>query len=87
MLVMPLSGYVASNFSKFGINFFNAVPLAPWGIDSKLIYAFFNQTHIISSWLLLALVSVHVLAAVKHVLVDHDTVFSRMWPWRFPVQH
>lgn len=87
MLVIPLSGYVASNFSRFGINFFNAVQLAPWGIDSKLIYAFFNQAHIICSWLLLALISAHVLAAFKHVLVDHDTVFPRMWPWHFPGRH
>lgn len=87
MLVMPLSGYIASNFSRFGINFFNVLPLAPWGIDNKLVYAFFNQTHIVSSWLLLALVVVHVLAAFKHLLVDRDTVFSRMWPGRFPGQH
>ena len=82
MLVMPLSGYVASNFSRFGVNFFNAFKLAPWGMDSKPVYAFFNQTHIVSSWLLLALVLVHVLAALKHVLIDHDTVFSRMLPTR-----
>lgn len=82
MLVMPLSGYVASNFSRFGIDFFNVYKLAPWGTDSKTVYAFFNQTHIISSWLLLALVLVHVLAALKHLLVDRDTVFSRMLPQR-----
>lgn len=84
MLVMPLSGYLASNFSKFGINFFNTFKLAPWGIESKPLYAIFNQTHIVSSWLLLALVLVHVLAALKHLLVDRDTVFSRMLPQRLP---
>ena len=82
MLVMPLSGYLASNFSKHGINFFNSIKLAPWGSDDKLIYAIFNQTHIVSSWLLLALVLVHVAAALKHLLVDHDSVFSRMLPQR-----
>lgn len=84
MLVMPLSGYLASNFSKHGVNFFNSLKLAPWGSDDKLLYAFFNQTHIVSSWLLLALVLVHVLAALKHVLVDCDTIFSRMLPLRSP---
>ena len=86
MLVMPLSGYIASNFSRFGVHFFNVVKLEPWGIDSKLVYGIFNQTHILSSWLLLALVTVHVLAALKHLLVDHDSVFSRMLPQRFPVR-
>ena len=84
MLVMPLSGYLASNFSKHGVNFFNSLKLAPWGSDDKLLYAFFNQTHIVSSWLLLALVLVHVLAAFKHVFVDCDTIFSRMLPLRSP---
>lgn len=82
MLLMPLSGYLASNFTKFGINFFNSIKLAPWGSDDKLLYAVFNWTHIISSWLLLALVILHVLAALKHLLLDHDTVFSRMLPPR-----
>jgi cytochrome b561 len=86
MLVMPLSGYIASNFSRFGILFFNTVKLEPWGIDSKLVYGIFNQTHIVSSWLLLALVMVHVLAALKHRLVDHDSVLSRMLPQRLPVR-
>ena len=86
MLVMPLSGYIASNFSRFGIHFFNAVKLEPWGIDSKLVYGIFNQIHVVSSWLLLALVTVHVLAALKHQLVDHDSVFSRMLPQRLPVR-
>ena len=86
MLVMPLSGYIASNFSRFGVHFFNVVKFEPWGIDSKLVYGIFNQTHILSSWLLLALVTVHVLAALKHLLVDHDSEFSRMLPQRLPVR-
>lgn len=86
MLAMPLSGYIASNFSRFGVVFFNTVKLAPWGIDSKLVYGIFNQMHIVSSWLLLALVIVHVLAALKHLLVDHDSVFLRMVPQRLPAR-
>lgn len=86
MLVMPVSGYLASNFSKFGVNFFNSVKLAPWGSDDKLLYAVFNQTHIVSSWLLLTLVLVHVLAALQHLLLKHDAVFSRMLPERLRTQ-
>jgi cytochrome b561 len=82
MLIMPLSGYLGSNFSKHGVNFFNVVKLAPWGPDNKLVYTIFNQTHLISSWLLLALVLLHVAAAFKHLVIDHDTLFSRMLPRR-----
>ncbi|MEN3297152.1 MAG: hypothetical protein V7642_6405 [Burkholderiales bacterium] len=83
MLVMPLSGYIASNFSKWGVNFFNSVMLAPWGRDDKMLYAFLNQTHKVTSWVLLALVILHVLAALKHLLIDRDAIFTRMLPQRF----
>ena len=84
MLLMPLAGYVASNFSKYGVNFFNLLKLAPWGPEDKQLYAFFNQTHGIASWILLALVLVHVLAALKHALIDRDTLIERMLPQRPP---
>ena len=80
MLLMPLSGYLASNFSKHGIKFFNAWKWAPWGSDDKLLYTIFNQTHQVSAWLLAALVALHLLALVKHALIDRDRLFSRMWP-------
>ena len=80
MVLMPLSGYLASNFSKHGIKLFNAVKLAPWGSDDKLVYAVFNQTHKVTAVLLAVLIGVHLLAVAKHVLVDRDRLLSRMWP-------
>jgi cytochrome b561 len=79
MMVMPLSGYIASNFSKYGVNFFNALKLPPWGVDDKQIYGFFNTTHVVTSYLLVALIALHALAALRHLFL-RDGVFSRMWP-------
>ncbi len=79
MLALPLAGYLASNFSKHGVRFFGT-RLAPWGPDLTAVYAFFNGLHVVLSWLLCALIALHVLAALKHALIDRDTVFSRMWP-------
>src|SRR5215470_16243363 len=44
MLVMPLSGYIGSNFSKYGVKLFNAVLLPPWGSNNPAVYAVFNTT-------------------------------------------
>lgn len=77
MLVMPLSGYIASNFSKYGIKFFNAVKLPPWGIDDHRIYGLFNSTHIVTAYVFAAIIAIHVLAALRHAL-RRDGVFSRM---------
>jgi cytochrome b561 len=79
MIVMPVSGYVASNFSKYGVNFFNAIKLPPWGIDSSAIYGAFNTTHVITSFVFVTLIAVHALAALRH-LFNHDGAFNRMWP-------
>ena len=78
MLIVPLSGYLASNFSKHGIKFFNSVSLPPWGVDDRQIYSLFNQTHKLAVALLLGLIVLHVAAAVWHGL-RRDGVFSRIW--------
>ncbi len=82
MLMLPLSGYLASNVSKHGIKFFNLVRLPPWGPDDKLLYAFFNQTHHLTALLLALFVGLHVLAVAKHMLIDRDGLLWRMWPRR-----
>jgi cytochrome b561 len=81
MLVMPASGYIASNFSKFGVKLFNVVLLPPWGVDDKRIYAVFNTMHIVTSYLFVGLIALHVLAAVRHAF-RRDGVFARMLPSR-----
>jgi cytochrome b561 len=82
MVMLPLSGYLASNFSKHGIKFFNLVHWQPWGPDDKTLYAFFNQTHHLAALLLAIFVGLHVLAVAKHMLVDRDGLLLRMWPAR-----
>jgi cytochrome b561 len=77
MLIMPLSGYVASNFSRHGVKFFNAIHFPPWGIDDQQIYAFFNQTHKVTAVVLVVLICIHVLAALQHGL-RRDGIITRI---------
>ncbi len=83
MLVMPVSGYVASNFSKHGVIFFGHA-VAPWGPDLPKVYAALNGVHVATSWLFAVLIAGHVLAALRHAWVDRDGIFGRIWPWRMP---
>jgi cytochrome b561 len=80
MAVLPVSGYIASNFSKRGVNFFGRA-LPPWGPDMPGVYSAFNLVHVVTGWALAVLVAGHVLVALKHALIDHDAVFARIWPW------
>ncbi len=77
MVVMPLSGYLASNFSKWGVNFFNAIKLPPWGVENEAVYDALNGIHVFTSYLLIGLIVVHALAAIRH-LIARDGVFRRM---------
>ena len=79
MVIMPLAGYVASNFSKYGVKLFNAILLPPWGIDDPQIYEFFKGVHKVTSYVFVVLITVHVAAALIH-LARRDGIFPRMWP-------
>jgi cytochrome b561 len=85
MLVMPLSGYVGSNFSRHGLKFFGT-PWAPWGPDLPAVYAFFSTLHIATAFVFTALIALHIAAALRHALVERDDVMQRMWPRR-PAAH
>ncbi len=77
MAVQPLSGYLGSNFSKYGVKFFGTA-WPPWASESPAIYAFFNSVHVYSSWLFAALIAGHIASAIWHALVERDGVFSRI---------
>ncbi len=78
MLLMPASGYVASNFSKYGVRFFGLL-LPPWGPDVPLVWKVFSSVHMATAWAFSVLILGHVIVAIKHALVDH-ALFARMRP-------
>jgi cytochrome b561 len=80
MVVMPLAGYLGSNFSKHGVRFFG-IALKPWGPDLPAVYTFFTGVHDATAYVFTALIVLHVVAAAKHALIDRDAVLSRMG-WR-----
>lgn len=81
MVIMPLGGYIGSNFSKYGVHFFG-ITLAPWGPNVPAVYSFFIALHDVTAYVFTGLIVLHVAAAAKHALVDRDAVFSRMLPLR-----
>ena len=77
LLIMPLTGYVASNFSRWGVKYFNVIQLPPWGVDDQRIYAFFNGAHVVTSYVFVALIVVHLASAAWHAWM-RDGIVSRM---------
>jgi cytochrome b561 len=81
MLLMPLTGYLASNFSKWGVKYFNTILLPPWGVDDPRIYALFNGAHVATSYIFFSLILAHSASALRHAS-RHDGILQRMWPPR-----
>lgn len=80
LIVMPLSGFSASQFTKYGVIYFGLFKIPPMGWENKEIYEFLQGIHGVTAALLITLVVIHIAAALKHLLVDRDNVFQRMLP-------
>ena len=80
LIVMPLSGFSATQFTKYGVNYFGLFKIPPLGSENKIVYDLLQGIHGVTATLLIALIVIHVLAAFKHLLINRDKVFQRMLP-------
>jgi len=79
VLVMPLAGWIMSS-AKPGKAPHIAGMVLRLPVPANLDVAhFFWQVHSIGAWVLMSFISLHILAALKHALINRDGVFSRMW--------
>ena len=77
LFVMPLAGYLGSVFSGYPVKYFG-MTLLDWGWKSPAIKSFMSAVHLVTSWVLLCAVAVHLAGALKHWLVDRDGLVARM---------
>lgn len=74
-----LTGYVESNFTKFGVRFFG-YQLQPWGWEDPAISDVLRAIHLYSTYVLAAIVVGHIGAAMHHLLIRKDRIVDRMLP-------
>ena len=80
LIVMPLAGYLGSVFSGYPVKWFGIV-LPAWGADVPDVKEAMRTTHLVTSFVLAGLVSLHVAGAVHHALRG-DGMPARMLPAR-----
>ena len=80
LVLQPLWGYLGSSFTRYPIKYFG-LTLPHWGWDAPALKDLFSALHFGTACVLMAVLSLHVAAALKHLLIDRDGVFQRMWPW------
>lgn len=78
MLAVPLSGWLMSSAKGFKTVWFGVLPLPDLVGKDKALGELLGNVHTSLNYLLLALVVLHVVAALKHHFVDKDGVLLRM---------
>jgi cytochrome b561 len=78
MIVMPLAGYLGASYGKHP-TFFFGLPTPVWTSPDRSLSHLFFAIHYVTAWVLVVLISLHALAGFKHLLIDKDGVFQRMW--------
>ena len=81
MLAIPLSGWVYSSSTGVSVVYLGLVPLPDLVAKDKSLAAVLKAVHVTLNLGLVALVSVHAGAALKHHFVDRDAVLPRMLPF------
>jgi cytochrome b561 len=83
LLIMPLAGWAAASVRGWAVNLLGFIPLPrllPAG--TKMGFELGDLHADILSWVLLAVIGLHVAAALYHRLIRRDGVLQRMLPTR-----
>lgn len=66
LILMPVAGYLGSVWSGYPVKWFG-ITLPDWGTKSPALKDAMSAIHLATSWVLLALVALHVAGALRHV--------------------
>jgi cytochrome b561 len=78
MVCVPLSGFLGSSFSKYPIKYFG-IELPKFLMANDSLKEIMKEIHEASVIILLILIAIHVLAVLKHLLIDKKNILTRMW--------
>ncbi|AUT60435.1 MULTISPECIES: cytochrome b [Paraburkholderia] len=81
MVVIPVSGYLYSSAANVPVVYLGLVPLPRLIAPDPHLKEVLKSVHIALNYTLLVLVVLHVLAALKHQILDRDGLLSRMIPF------
>ena len=79
MILMPVSGLVGSLFSKYDL-LFVGIKIPKLFEHDAFIKELMTISHQWTAYIFLGIICIHILAAVKHLIIDCDGVFERMMP-------
>lgn len=78
LLALPISGWLMSSAKAYSVSWFNLIELPDLVAPNKTLAELLTLTHEYLGEALFVIALVHVLAALKHHLIDKDDVLNRM---------
>lgn len=82
MFALPLSGWWLNSAANFPFRWFGALEVPNLPGTHKDQQSLATSIHGLLAWALIALVTLHVGAALKHHVWDKDEILRRIWPGR-----
>jgi cytochrome b561 len=80
LVSMPLSGWMMSSAGGRTVSYFGLFDLPNLVAESEAIGDFFHEFHEIAAVIFVAVIALHLLAALKHHFVDKNDVLRRIVP-------
>jgi len=80
VLAMPLSGWMMSSAAGLRVSVFGWVTLPALIAPNRALAHTLREAHGVIAWVLLSVVTLHILAALFHHFYYKDTVLKRMLP-------
>jgi len=80
MMAIPLSGWLMSSAQGFQVVWFGIWPLPDLVGKDAVLGELLNTVHWVLNYALLVFVGLHIVAALKHHIVDRDDILTRMIP-------
>lgn len=81
LFAMPLTGWIMSSARNFPVSWFNLVQLPDLVAPNQALYEMMLRAHELLALALGAVVTLHVLGALKHHFIYKDDVLRRMLPF------
>ncbi|KAF3997477.1 cytochrome b [Glaciimonas immobilis] len=80
LIAFPLMGWANASSRGWPVSLFGVVPLPPLSPKGSSVGHLLGDAHQLTVWILLALVGLHIVAALYHHLIVKDDTLKRMLP-------
>lgn len=81
IFAVPISGYLYSSVTGIQVVYLGLIPLPTLLAPDMALRAPLREVHVVLDYTLAAVVALHLLGVIKHMVIDRHRILSRMLPF------